>query len=208
MNALGEPGLLTSRLVAELGAEMGIPRPTVSHVELWINQVYQGLYETKQLTPVNGTIFKIDSDAPPDQADVLERTFNDSSLDWGAYNRYSQLGSFMAVKDVRVHNYGLLRDRANKFSPFLWDADHVLGNAPVAQKQARFQEVFMQGRLTVAEKLPVEMWMQLSNMHDLFDPIRKPVDLTVYFEEYLHAITTGPLSQLRLTSTVHRIAQE
>ena len=60
LNSIVEFAMMTSRLMSEMGSEQGVYSPEVKHVELWINAVYQGLYQAKRNTqPIHTVNIKV-----------------------------------------------------------------------------------------------------------------------------------------------------
>ena len=110
VNAI-EPGRISTSLFNTLTEAAGGNAIYQQFIELYINNVYNGLYYTKHMSfAVNYTeVFKIETDAVPDNSYLLSDLDINTNMDH-SYNIFSYISSLFAVDDMTMHNYAILRN--------------------------------------------------------------------------------------------------
>jgi hypothetical protein len=210
-----EPGQITTFLTNELTEKIGgIPIP-LKHVELFINDNYNGLYliKTEPETVSNRTHFKIDIDQIPDNSRLL------SNLSIEAFDQslsaFSQIITLFDIRDTQMHNYIIYRTE-DEVEPFYsiscWDSDLCLGTASKSPVNldvdffTNLQTIFNLNRLQETNVVPeVETWATISSSNSLYRKIDQPLDLELYENAYAQNLATGPLTVANMSRQIDLI---
>jgi len=222
MNSVREPCMMTSRLIANLSAALGAHAATVTHVEVWVNAHYQGLYQSKEIDP-SANAYKVQSEERPSNASFIYRYEGArlvERLDWNGYYGFSQVSTFMAVSDMRAHNYAWVRLASGDVSILIWDADQVLGNGgnslflhedkadSPSWQTVMLNMVMMRREQPVDYVLPHTTWHAVYSPYDIHDPVLAPLNESRYLAQYRWRMAEGALSDEAMERQVRDIARE
>ena len=137
-NGFRDPTLIRERLAYELFAQMDIPAPRVSHVDLWVNDTHLGLYT--QVEQVDKTFLRRYFNR--DDGNLYKPIMPASFLDWTEEGLEEQRADFAAI--LKGDYLDMMRLRTNERFPDHTDLFHfldILNNEPDETFPAEIEKV-------------------------------------------------------------------
>lgn len=137
-NGFRDPTLIRERLAYELFAQMDIPAPRVSHVDLWVNNTHLGLYT--QVEQVDKTFLR--RYFKKDDGNLYKPIKPGSFLDWTEEDLEERRSNFAAM--LKGDYLGMMRLKTNKRFPdhtALFHFLDVLNSEPAETFPSEIEEV-------------------------------------------------------------------